>query len=189
MTGGEGNMTFHRQANYCDGCYGAAARRGRPVRTVNINGKDKIVCAVCESRMRNGLIHYVPSNGTEGEMFRSRCDRCRHFIDDSDNPQPPKFESPYSQCQWGVLDKITAAMWEESDHMCHWFDSSDVTNHGLNGELLCPARCLRFTGKGDFGGELRDPPPPDVVGQMTLGELAVPKEKSADKRQEKPVAV
>lgn len=151
-------MTYHRQANYCDTCYSAASKAGRTVRAVTIGGNEWEVCTLCESRIRNGLIHYVPSNGTEGHAFLGRCERCRHF--DPDTLQ----DASVKGCAWGIADKILTMMYAESDSPNAWHDPADLTP-------TCPATCLRFTSKDDPHGEHRDPPPPDVPGQLTFGEL------------------
>lgn len=102
-------------------------------------------------------------------MFESRCNQCRHFVDDYDNPQPPKFDVPGNQCKWAILDRFIAGSWLESDSNAFWFNPIDLRPG-------CPAECLRFTDKGDENGHLRDPPPPDCVGQMTFSDVLVVEE-------------
>jgi hypothetical protein len=152
--------------NYCACCYAAAAKAGRTVRLTDVY--EYPVCSLCESRLRNGLIHYVPSNGSEGDMFASQCNRCRHFDPASDEDYTVK------QCAWGIRDKVTAMMWEDSDSAKAWHDPADLDDQ------YCPASCRRFTSKDDENGHFRDPPPPDVTGQMTFGEVDMPVERSPD---------
>lgn len=122
------------------------------------------LCGVCEGRIRNGLIHYRPSNGSEFEYFYHRCCSCRHFIDDSADPLPGKLMPPFTACTWGVLDRLHVSMVEDCEHISNWFDPKDI-------EDGCPATCLRYTHKNDPDGETRDPPPPVDPAQMTFGDL------------------
>jgi hypothetical protein len=160
---------------YCDACCSQAAKAKRPVRRVP--SLDGDYCGLCEMRARNGLVFYCPSNGTEGDIFEERCEQCRHFIDDREDPKPPRLERPFVTCKWGVRDRLLTAMWHDRDHISNWYDAADLTRYGLNGELLCPARCLRFTHEDDRDGERRDPPPPDCRGQMFLGEMLTVRER------------
>lgn len=66
--------------NYCAYCYGEAKKHGRAVRQTDVC--EWRICTLCESRIRNGLVHYNPSNGTEYRIFEGRCGECRHHIDD-----------------------------------------------------------------------------------------------------------
>lgn len=104
---------------------------------------------------RDGLMWYRPSNGTEFDIFLSRCQGCRHMdYDDND----------YETCQFNILDRIVRSAWtEEYDRpeFYHHPDEVDVST--------CPATCLKFTPK-DYDGDDRDPPHPDCPGQMMLGE-------------------
>ena len=146
---------------YCGCCYGDAAKAGRIVRKVDCY--DYPLCPVCETRMRNGLIHYRPSNGTEFHIFADRCYRCRHFNADG------MIDGSVSACAWGVLNKLLNAMWQNYDDACNWQDPEDIADG-------CPATCKRYTPKDDEMGHFRDPPPKDCIGQMVLGEsLAVEK--------------
>lgn len=156
-------MSTTTERQYCGGCYGAAEKAGRPVRKTDVY--DYPLCGLCEGRVRNGLIQYHPSNGTEFDYFLSTCERCRHF--DGGGLSDHRVKA----CAWGVLDKLLNGMSEPSDSGTFWFDPADLATHGLNGELICPARCLRFTGRNDADGNLRDPPPRDCEGQMFLGDL------------------
>jgi hypothetical protein len=157
-------------SDYCGTCYGAARKHGRKVSLTTIY--PYAVCGQCEQHLRNGLVHYSPSNGTEFAYFEDECGRCRHHIDDGESC--PSLTKP-TMCAWGVLDRITHQMATDHDHIDRWFDPQDLRTKGEVGEPLCPARCLRFTYKGDAGGEHRDPPKPDCEGQMFLGEvLTVP---------------
>ena len=151
------------ETKYCAKCYSAAEKAGRAVRMTDVCKRP--ICSLCESRIRNGLVHYVPSNGSEGEMFFSRCDRCRHFNAEG-------YSDPSAQaCAWGIADKVLNMMANESDSPQAWHDPADLDH------TTSPAICKRFTHKDDENGHFRDPPPPDCEGQMTFGELDVPKER------------
>lgn len=155
--------------NYCSICCNCAAKAGREVRMTDVYQYP--ICTLCESRMRNGYVYYRPSNGTEFRMFESRCHDCRHFIDDYEDPQPPKFDAPGHQCKWAVLDHLIAgSMGADEDSMAFWFNPMDLKPE-------CPADCLRFTDKRDPNGEHRDPPPPDCIGQMTFSDVLVVEER------------
>jgi hypothetical protein len=153
--------------NYCSTCYGEAKKHGRPVRTTDIYPYP--LCSTCEQRMRNGLVRYHPSNGTEAMMFEERCDRCRHNIDNGES-FPDLSKKPVI-CAWGVRDRLMHQMATDMDHIDKWFDPADLRTECDDGSPMCPAECLRFTHKGDEDGDKRDPPKPDCEGQMFLGEL------------------
>lgn len=156
--------------NYCCHCYGAAEKAGRDVREV---APDLRLCVLCEWRWREGLIHYVPSNGIEGRMFERQCDRCRHDTDDGESP--PRLTVPGKLCMWAIKDRLFASGWCDSDSSARWYSPDDLD------ASTYPARCRRFTSKDDDDGALRDPPPPDCVGQMMLEEvLAMPIERAID---------
>jgi hypothetical protein len=160
---------------YCGvGCYGEAKKKGRLVRLTTMS--EYPMCWLCEQRTREGLVHYSPSNGTEFDIFQSHCYRCRHWIDDTDNPQPTKLEAPFVTCKWGVLDRVMYQMCTEADHISHWFDPEDLSTKDATGRPICPARCLRFRDKNDASG---DPPPRDMPGQMTFSDVLVVKEPAA----------
>lgn len=142
---------------YCSLCYDAARKAGRAVRQTDVYTWP--VCSLCESRLRNGLVHYVPSNGTEGHIFLSRCDECRHF------------RSEDFKCAHGVLDKVMDMMFELSDSAKAWHDPATLQTRVADGSPRYPALCLRFTDRNDPLGDLRDPPPKDCVGQMMLEEV------------------
>jgi hypothetical protein len=150
--------------NYCDGCYGEARKEGRATHDVTIEGHARKYCSQCESFARNGLVHYRPSNGTEFDIFVSRCHQCRHWIDDRDDPKPGRLAPPFTTCKCGVLDRFYVSMAYGAGHVSNWFDPADIDADD------CPATCKRFTHKDDPNGEFRDPPPPDCAGQMMLGE-------------------
>jgi len=99
-------------------------------------------------------------------MFTSRCERCRHFIDDRDDPQIPRLSRPFSNCQWGVLDRLNMSAMSSDDHISNWYDPDDI-------EPTCPAICKRFTDRNDDDPS-RDPPKPDMPGQMFLGDIDIP---------------
>lgn len=123
-------------------------------------------------RERDGLLFYRPSNGTEFQIFQERCARCKHWIDDLDDPQPGRMAPPYATCKWGVLDRLYIAMTRERGDIADYHDPADLRTERLDGLPVCPAECLRFTPK-DYGFDDRDPPSPDVPGQMLLGEDVV----------------
>lgn len=153
--------------NYCDGCYSDAAENGRAVRQTELSKYP--LCVLCESRTREGLLHYRPSNGSEFSCIESRCAVCRHNIDDRDNPQPGSLNPPYQCCSWGILDRFYIQMWGGYSNIANWFDPKDLTHEG---------RCLRFTHRNDPDGELRDPSPTPDPAQMTFSDLNVPIEAS-----------
>ncbi len=132
---------------------------------------DYPVCDQCERHLRNGLIHYRPSNGTEGGMFMERCEDCRHCKDNPEDPKPPKLTAPYELCAYGVLDRVVTQMFESYGHISTWFDPADLNDKLEDGSPRCPAECKRFTHRDDPNGALRDPPRPDCEGQMFLEEL------------------
>lgn len=157
--------------NYCGTCYGQAKKHGRTVSLTTVYGYP--VCGQCEQHLRNGLVHYSPSNGTEGMIFEERCGRCRHNIDNGESF--PDLSKKPTICAWGVRDRIMHQMVTDHDHIDRWFDPADLRTRDENGVPICPAECLRFTHKNDADGEHRDPPKPDCDGQMFLGDvLTVP---------------
>jgi hypothetical protein len=149
--------------DYCSCCYDAARKAGRPVRQTDVYKWQ--ICDLCESRIREGLLHYFPSNGTEFGIFESHCNRCRHY-----NPDADYGNHEDKACTWGILDKILNAQIEDYDTINAWFDPAHITREAKDGSLICPADCLKFTHKNDGDGPLRDPPPKDAAGQMELGE-------------------
>jgi hypothetical protein len=173
-------MSTTTQKGYCAGCYGEAEKAGRSVRTTDLY--EYPLCIRCEARMREGLIHYRPSNGAEFRYFESRCEDCRHFIDDHENPKPGQLERPFATCSWGVLDRIYVQMWSSTDHISNWFDPADISTRDVNGKYICPAECKRFTHKDERDGELREPPKPDCEGQMFFGDLDIPVERVPERK-------
>lgn len=141
---------------YCNACYGLAEKRGR---TITASG----YCTLCDTRRREGLVAYCPSNGTEGMMFFERCEDCRHCDDEGFHDRNVK------ACAWGVLDRLLNAMCEDDDHVFNWHDPANLDTS------TCPATCLRFTPK-DYDGDDRDPPPPVDPNQMTFDDLDIPVE-------------
>jgi hypothetical protein len=159
--------------DYCGTCYGAARKHGRKVSLTTIYPYP--VCGQCEQHLRNGLVHYTPSNGSEFAYFYDRCGMCRHYIEDPDDPKPGNLAKPFTGCAWGVLDRVIHQMGTEEDHIDRWFDPADLLTTTDEGAPISPPRCVRFTYKGDDGGEHRDPPKPDCEGQLFFGEvLTVP---------------
>lgn len=153
---------------YCGTCYGEAEKHGRAVRLTQVY--DYPVCSQCESRLRNGLVHVSFSNGTEGYIFRGRCEDCRHNIDNGESIG--EMNPPFKCCTHGVLDRVIRQMAEDHDHICHWLDPKDIDNS------TCPPTCLRFTHRDDDLGHLRDPAPPDVAGQLTFEDVLEVRERS-----------
>lgn len=163
-------MTTMRQDGYCGTCYTEAKKAGRDVRLTTVYPYP--VCGMCEQRIRNGLVHYRPSNGTEFEIFRSRCEDCRHCREDlNGEPRPGTLKPPFANCAWGVLDRVYVQQGEDYDHISTWFDPAELQTTDADGSPSCPAVCLRFTHKDDSDGEFRDPPPPDCEGQLTFSDV------------------
>lgn len=153
---------------YCGvGCYGEAVKAGRLVRQTDVCKYP--ICSLCESRIREGLVHYRPSNGTEFDYFESACNRCKHHIDNYEDPKPGKLRPPFVACTWGVKDRLLVQQVESAGHISTWFDPADLD------PSTCPATCKRYTPK-DYPHDDRDAPKPDLPGQMTLGEIDVPVE-------------
>lgn len=153
--------------NYCGTCYSEAKKQGRAVRMTDAYPYP--VCSQCERHLRNGLIHYSPSNGTEYLIFEERCYDCRHNIDDGESC--PDITKKPRICAWGVRDRVMHQMATDADHIDRWFDPEDLSTRSADGSLICPAECRRFTHKNDGDGARRDPPKPDCEGQMYLGEM------------------
>ena len=114
-------------------------------------------------REKDGLVYYRPSNGTEFTCFYDRCEGCRHYTDDLSNPKPGRLSPPFTACTWGVLDRLLVAQVEDRGGRSSYFDPADLN------PATCPATCLRFTPR-DYGFDDRDPPKPDLPGQMVFGE-------------------
>jgi hypothetical protein len=152
------NLHVNGVRQYCGvGCYGEAAKAGRQVR-IKLDICPHPICSLCERRTREGLRHYIPSNGTEFSIFEYRCSKCRHYSTHADG---------YGICDWKILDQISESAWESPDSLKTWFDPANLDTE------TCPATCKKFTNRGDFGGEFRDPPPPDTAGQLTFADLTV----------------
>lgn len=172
---------MERDPDYCSTCYGSAKEHGRTVRMTDVYKYP--ICGLCESRIRNGLVQYHPSNGTEFyDYFIPRCEVCRHYIDNPDNPLPGKLQPPYAACAHGVLDRLLVQQVESRDHISMWFDPADLSRYDESGTLCCPAICKRFTHKDDSDGASRDPAPRDCPGQMTFDDINIPIEKTAEHR-------
>lgn len=167
-------MTTSEVRQSCAYCHNAAAKAGRPVRMTEVC--EYPICPVCEARVRNGLLHYRPSNGTEGMIFEERCERCRHYIDDGESAYSYNLDKPV-MCQFGILDRMKLSGWGDHDSSTNWYDPADLRTKSPDGELICPAECLRFTDKDDPDGARRDPPPKDCEGQMFFGDIDVPVER------------
>ena len=121
----------------------------------------------------NGLVLVYFPNGTSFRMFESQCRGCRHERDIGGS-LAPRLQPPHNICAWGILDRII--------HHCYFAGDEDTYNYGgsvhdpLDIDVgTCPPTCLRFTPR-NYGFDDRDPPTPDVPGQMMLEEsLGVPK--------------
>jgi hypothetical protein len=125
----------------------------------------------------NGLVQCYFPNGTAFDMFYDSCARCRHCTDNLENPQPGRMTAPFANCGWGVLDRIYVAMTiRDRDHASHWHDPADLEVKDEDGSPRCPPLCKRFTPKG-YDGDDRDPPRPDLPGQMFIGEIDIPIER------------
>lgn len=148
---------------YCGLCCDAAEKAGREVRQTD--AYEYPLCRLCEGRIREGLVHYHPSNGTEFRMFESRCERCRHYDDAG------TMDAKVKACKWGILDKLLNGMFSDADSGNFWFMPDEL-------EDTCPATCLRFTDQRDGDGPTRDPPPPDCTGQMFFSDVLTVPERS-----------
>lgn len=151
-------MTTTQQIT-CANCYDAAEKAGRTIRMTDLYAYP--LCQLCENRMREGLIHYRPSNGTEFRMFLETCESCRHYTDDLENPKPGRLQPPHTCCKWGILDRFYVGMTQERDHSANWFTPDQL-------EKGCPASCRKWVHRDDPNGE--DAPTPDVPGQLMLVE-------------------
>lgn len=136
----------------------------------------------CANATAEGLVLAYFPNGTALEMFVWRCDNCRHCIDDRENPKPGRLTPPFTCCTWGVLDSV----YFEMAHSRFGYGKSahkpeDVQVRDDDGSWLCPPHCKRYTPK-DYPSDDRDPPRPDVPGQMLLDEIDVPVEVTMERR-------
>lgn len=103
---------------------------------------------------------YFP-NGDSFDIFRARCDDCKHCVDDWDNPIPPTTKPPYSSCTWGILDAIYL-------HQC--LDGEPSFDKETMDCSKCPPVCKKFT-HIDYQFDDRDPPMADMPGQITFDDL------------------
>jgi hypothetical protein len=94
----------------CNLCYGLAKKSGRTIRLTSLS--EYPLCTLCESRAREGFIHYVPSNGTEGNIFEERCESCRHHTETPDG---------MGTCRLKILDQLWDSAWSERDSMKCWY--------------------------------------------------------------------
>lgn len=140
----------------CSTCYSSKL----PVRLTQLH--DYPVCGRCEQHLRNGLVHYRPSNGSEFMDFEERCCDCRHFKGDD------AVCSGKPACDFGILDRFYTQTMNDCEHISNWFDPAD-----LKLEQKIFGVCQRFTDRNDPNGELRDPPKPDCEGQLFFGDLPV----------------
>ena len=147
----------------CCYCYSEAAKAGRPVRKIDIC--DYEICTLCETRLREGLLYYIPSNGTEFDIFQEQCDRCRF------GGTHPEHGCP--TCAHGIIERLMDSAWEGDDSMKKWWMPDVLRTRGEDGHHLCPADCLKFSDRSNDDGMGNKPPPPDCIGQMMLWE-AVP---------------
>lgn len=154
--------------NRCSLCYDAAKKAGRAVRMTEIYPYK--ICQLCENRLREGLVFYIPSNGTEAMIFQERCERCRNCSEHKDHG--------YATCAFGILDRILDSACEESDGTKRWHDPLNIRTEGDDGKMICPAECLRFKDRNEMNGERFDPPPKDCEGQMTFDDVLVVEERA-----------
>lgn len=121
--------------------------------------------ANCERAEAAGLVRAYFPNGTAFMLFEERCEQCRHFIDDLHNPKPGRLEPPFNCCKWGVLDRIyEASATDRYGYGKSYHQPEDMEPGG------CPPECKRWTAKDDDDPS-REPPRPDVPGQMMLDEV------------------
>ncbi len=119
----------------------------------------------------NGLVLAYFPNGESYRMFERRCYNCRHDQDVSGGlALAPKLQPPHNICAWGIIDRILHHCWSE-DTYGHGQSAHDPLDIDTK---PCPPTCLRFT-PNDYDFDDRDPPTPDVAGQMMLEEsISVP---------------
>jgi len=111
---------------------------------------------------------YFP-NGLSFSGFYETCQQCRHCIDNLDNPKPGRLSAPFNTCTWGVLDLILHGQATGKSESQHAPENMAVVNGS--------PRCLRFTPL-TYQHTDRDPPIPDVPGQLMLTEF--PEVQAAD---------
>lgn len=107
---------------------------------------------------RDGLFWYMPSNGTEFEIFQARCSRCRFLYEN---------DQGFDACRHRILDKI----WEcaITDTRTDGHGGPQFYHHPDNLDVsTCPATCLKFQEGRDDNDPEEEPPAPDVPGQMLL---------------------
>jgi hypothetical protein len=159
------------ERQYCNFCYSDAEKAGRKVYLRDRPGPyDNKTCDTCESRLREGLVHYRPSNGTEWQIFEERCENCRH------RRQEGYEDATKPACTWGISDKLLNAMWQGYEGEANWHDPANLKTVDEDGDSMCPAECLRFSPHGDDGNE---PPEPHDPHQLTFDDIDVPHEPPA----------
>lgn len=162
-----------RDPDYCSQCFTAAKKAGRSVRMTPYY--EWPICSLCESRLREGLVHYRPSNGTEGDLFEAQCERCRHYRPMSDDGERA------ASCKLKILDRVFEQMWSDYDAACHWFMPDVLKTTLAGGSPCCPAECLKFSPPGD-GDDANGTPIVDCPGQLMLDDLWCPHEPAAAER-------
>lgn len=111
----------------------------------------------------NGLVRTHFSNGSEFMAFEEDCFRCRHFVD-----EPRAGEK---SCKWGIVDQFYRTMCDPI-----WgYGTTYVDPEFVKVENFC-VTCLKFMDR-DSGDDSRDPPKPDVPGQMFFGDMDIPVER------------
>lgn len=155
---------------YCGTCHDRAKVKGRGVTLTQFH--EYPVCSLCESRLREGLVHYEPSNGSEFDGFWTRCEVCRHVTVDGGGA---------NSCTWKILDKLLVGMGEAHDAACFWFNPDDLET-GRHGAV-----CKRFTHRNDNDDDgARNPPPIHDPAQMTFDDIDIPVERSPKMSRTKP---
>lgn len=121
---------------------------------------------------RAGLVDIYFSNGSEFDGWLSRCFECRHHLEPPDDIRVPKITPPYAVCAWGVLDRI----YHEMAMGRYGYGTSFHPPEDVEMERRIYPTCKRYTHRDDSDPG-RDPPKPDVPGQMMLGEAVVIEER------------
>lgn len=96
--------------------------------------------------------HYVPSNGTEGELFFAQCNGCRHDLRENHDT---------NLCAIGIGSRVFEGGWCERGQE-PWFDPTELDQHTL---IVGPARCLKRVAVDAIR---------DVSGQMPLFDAPLP---------------
>lgn len=140
--------------------------------TENMAGNTAEQNEACRRAKAEGLVEFYFPNGTSYMCFEEQCGRCRHNLEEFGESNPPKLTPPHGICAWGVLDQITHCMAVSPyGYGTSYHDPDSTELH----DGLWP-HCKRFT-PDDYDRDDRDPPVPDVPGQMMLDDVDVPVER------------